>query len=40
MKVVGVAQTYPAGKLGLAHQVVPSLAGLGAAEVHALFERC
>jgi beta-phosphoglucomutase len=40
MKVVGVAQTYPAGKLGLAHQVVPSLAGLGVAEVRAIFERC
>jgi HAD superfamily hydrolase (TIGR01509 family) len=40
MKVVGVAQTYPAAKLGLAHQVVPGLAGLGLAEVRAIFERC
>lgn len=40
MKVVGVAQTYPSGKLGLAHQVVPSLEGLGVAEVRAIFERC
>jgi HAD superfamily hydrolase (TIGR01509 family) len=40
MKVVGVAQTYPAGKLGLAHRVVPSLAGLDVAEVRAIFGRC
>jgi HAD superfamily hydrolase (TIGR01509 family) len=40
MKVVGVAQTYPASKLTLAHQVVPSLEGLGVAEVRALFARC
>lgn len=40
MKVVGVAQTYPAAKLKLAHQVVPSLDGLGVAEVRALFARC
>lgn len=40
MKVVGVAQTHPAGTLNLAHQVVPALAGLGVAEVRALFERC
>jgi HAD superfamily hydrolase (TIGR01509 family) len=40
MKVIGVAQTYPAGKLGLAHQVVPALLGLGVAEVRALFARC
>jgi HAD superfamily hydrolase (TIGR01509 family) len=40
MKVIGVAQTYPAGKLGLAHGVVPTLEGLGVAEVRAIFERC
>jgi len=40
MKVVGVAHTYPAAKLTLAHQVVDSLHGLGAPEVRALFERC
>jgi beta-phosphoglucomutase len=40
MKVIGVAQTYPAEKLGLAHQVVPALEGLGVAEVRAIFERC
>jgi beta-phosphoglucomutase len=40
MKVIGVAQTYPAGKLGLAHRVVPSLEGLDVAEVRAIFERC
>ena len=39
-KVVGVAQTYPAGKLTLAHQVVPALDGLDVAEVRALFARC
>jgi HAD superfamily hydrolase (TIGR01509 family) len=40
MKVVGVAQTYPAVKLTLAHQVVSSLDGLGVAEARALFARC
>jgi HAD superfamily hydrolase (TIGR01509 family) len=40
MRVVGVAQTYPASKLTLAHQVVPSLQGLGVPEVRALFARC
>jgi HAD superfamily hydrolase (TIGR01509 family) len=40
MKVVGVAQTYPADKLRLAHRVVPSLDGLDLAEVRAIFERC
>ena len=40
MKVIGVAQTYPAGKLGMAHQVVPALEGLGVVEVRALYERC
>ena len=40
MKVIGVAQTYPAAKLTLAHQVVPALEGLDVAEVRALFERC
>jgi HAD superfamily hydrolase (TIGR01509 family) len=40
MKVIGVAQTYPAGKLGLAHCVVPALDGLDVAEVRAIFQRC
>lgn len=40
MKVIGVAQTYPAAKLTLAHHVVPALDGLDVAEVRALFERC
>jgi HAD superfamily hydrolase (TIGR01509 family) len=40
MKVIGVAQTYPAAKLALAHAVVPSLDGLGLAEVRALFQGC
>jgi beta-phosphoglucomutase len=40
MKVIGVAQTYPAAKLTLAHQVVRALEGLDVAEVRALFARC
>jgi beta-phosphoglucomutase len=40
MKVIGVAQTYPARQLGLAHQVVSALEGLDVAEVRAIFERC
>ena len=40
MKVIGVAQTYPAAKLTLAHQVVSALEGLDVAEVRALFARC
>ena len=40
MKVIGVAQTYPAGKLGLAHRVVPALDGLDVAEVRAIFQQC
>jgi HAD superfamily hydrolase (TIGR01509 family) len=39
MKVVGVAHTYPAAKLGLAHHVVESLEALDIGEVRALFER-
>jgi HAD superfamily hydrolase (TIGR01509 family) len=40
MKVIGVAQTYPAAKLSLAHRVVPALEGLDVAEVRALFQGC
>jgi HAD superfamily hydrolase (TIGR01509 family) len=40
MKVIGVAQTYPAQKLGLAHRVVAALEGLGVAEVRAIFREC
>jgi HAD superfamily hydrolase (TIGR01509 family) len=38
MKVVGVAHSYPAGKLGVAHHVVPSLAGLQPEGLAFLFE--
>lgn len=37
MRVVGVANSYPADKLRSAHRVVGSLAGLGARELRALF---
>jgi beta-phosphoglucomutase-like phosphatase (HAD superfamily) len=38
MKVVGVAHSYPAARLGPAHRVVPSLVGLGPDDFAALFE--
>jgi beta-phosphoglucomutase len=37
MKVVGVANSYPAGELRSAHRVVASLAGLATSELRALF---
>lgn len=37
MKVVAVANSYPAGKLGAAHRVVHSLEGLTAPELRSLF---
>ena len=37
MRVVGVANSYPAEKLRTAHRVVSSLAGLGTPQLHALF---
>jgi len=37
MRVVGVANSYPAEKLRPAHRVVSSLAGLGTTELRALF---
>lgn len=37
LKVIGVASTYPAAKLGAAHRVVESLAGIGRADLDALF---
>jgi beta-phosphoglucomutase len=37
LKVVGVTNTYPAGKLGAAHRVVASLAGIARADLDALF---
>ena len=40
LKVVGVAHTYPAAALSLAHRVVDSLHGLDAAGARALFEAC
>jgi beta-phosphoglucomutase len=38
MKVVGVAHSFPPEKLGSAHHVVRSLAGLGTGELRALFD--
>jgi beta-phosphoglucomutase len=38
MRVVGVAHSYPAARLGPAHRVVPSLVGLGPDDFAALFE--
>jgi hypothetical protein len=38
MKVVGVAHSYPAARLGPAHRVVPSLVGLGPDDFASLFE--
>jgi beta-phosphoglucomutase len=38
LKVVGVTNTYPAAKLGAAHRIVSGLAGLGRADLDALFE--
>jgi beta-phosphoglucomutase len=37
MKVIGIAHSYPAEKLGAAHRVVSSLAGLATADLHSLF---
>lgn len=37
MRVVGVAHSYPAGKLRAAHRVVPSLVGLDASGLRGLF---
>jgi beta-phosphoglucomutase len=37
MRVVGVANSYPAEKLRTAHRVVSSLAGLGTTQLRALF---
>lgn len=37
LKVVGVTNTYPAAKLSAAHQVISGLAGLGRADLDALF---
>ena len=37
MRVVGVANSYPAERLRSAHRVVGSLAGLATSELHALF---
>jgi beta-phosphoglucomutase len=37
MKVVAVTNSYPAAKLGAAHRVVDSLAGLTPAELRSLF---
>jgi beta-phosphoglucomutase len=37
LRVVGVTNTYPAAKLGAAHRVVGSLAGLARADLDALF---
>lgn len=37
MKVVAVTNSYPAAKLGAAHRVVESLAGLRTSDLHALF---
>jgi beta-phosphoglucomutase-like phosphatase (HAD superfamily) len=38
MKVVGVAHSFPPEKLGAAHRVVGSLAGLGTGDLRALFD--
>jgi len=38
MKVVGVAHSFPKEKLGVAHRVVGSLAGLGTGDLRALFD--
>jgi beta-phosphoglucomutase len=37
MKVLGVAHTYPPAKLSAAHHVVPSLKGVAAGDLRALF---
>ena len=37
LKVVGVTNTYAADKLGAAHRVVASLAGMARADLDALF---
>jgi hypothetical protein len=38
MKVVAVTNSYPAGKLTMAHRVVTTLEGLGDDGLDALFE--
>ena len=40
MKVVGVAHSYPAGKLSAAHLVIEALAEAHLEELRALFDRC